>query len=187
MMHSDLRPDDISNPNTRESCVCSPRRDDRTAPAHAAPVPRISWQHSLEPAFARFVWLILLVGSTAALVTAWHVSPDPRGHSTHEQLGLSPCGFYLTTGYPCPTCGATTAFAWVVHGHPLMGLATHPFGALLAFAAIALLGVSLAGIVTAGVPAMRLSRRSSFGLALIIMALILGSWLYKLIVMMAAR
>lgn len=186
-MQNDLRSEDTPRHPANEIRVCPVAREAPTAPATEAPFPAISWQPSLAPAFARLVWLILLVGSGAAIATGWHLKPDPRGHSTHEQLGLTPCGFYLTTGLPCPTCGATTAFAWVIHGHPWMGLKTHPFGAISAFATVALLGMSLVGIVTAGVPAIRLSRRSSFGLALAIMTLILGSWLYKLVVMTAAR
>jgi hypothetical protein len=50
-----------------------------------------------------------------------------------------------------------------------------------------LLAMSIVGIVSAGVPAIRLSRRSSVGLALGFLALFMGSWLYKLLIMMTAR
>ena len=127
----------------------------------------------------------LLAGMVLLLAAGVYLKPDPRGHGTHEQLGFARCGFYLMTGYACPTCGATTAFAWMVHGYPWMALKTHPFGALTAVVAVALLGMSIVGIVTAGVPAIRLSRRSSIALALLFLALFLGSWLYKAIVMAA--
>jgi hypothetical protein len=127
----------------------------------------------------------LLAGMVLLLAAGIYLKPDPRGHGTHEQLGFARCGFYLMTGYACPTCGATTALAWMVHGHPWMALKTHPFGALTAVVAVALLGMSIVGIVTAGVPAIRLSRRSSIALALVFLALFLGSWLYKAIVMAA--
>ncbi len=121
------------------------------------------------------------------------MSPPPVSNPTRavsaptSRLGFAPCGFYLYTGLPCPTCGATTAFTWVIHGHPWMGIKTQPFGAATAFACVALLGMSLVGIVTAGVPAIRLSRRSSFGLVLAIMSLIIGAWLYKILLTMLAR
>ncbi len=139
------------------------------------------------PRLARLSWGWVVVGCILLLSAGMYVRPDPRGHSTHEQLGLAPCGFYLMTGYPCPTCGATTAFAWMMHGHPWMAVKTHPLGAVTAVATVALLGMGIVGIVTAGVPAIRLSRRASVGLALGFAALWLGSWLYKLLVMMPAR
>ncbi len=138
------------------------------------------------PGLTRLTWGWILVGCVLLIGAGAHVRPDPRGHSTHEQLGFAPCGFYVMTGRPCPTCGATTAFAWMVHGHPWMALKTQPFGAVTAVGTAALLAMSLVGIVTAGVPAIRLSRRSSLVLAAAFLALFLGSWLYKL-VMMAGR
>jgi hypothetical protein len=137
------------------------------------------------PWLARLSWMWLLAGMVLLLAAGVYLKPDPRGHGTHEQLGFARCGFYLMTGYACPTCGATTAFVWMVHGHPWMALKTQPFGALTAVATAALLGMSIVGIVTAGVPAIRLSRRSSIALALVFIALFLGSWLYKVIVMAA--
>jgi hypothetical protein len=166
---------------------CPPAEEAGRGYVADSPTPILAWLPSLAPSFARFVWLILLAGCVMLIVMGLHLKPDPRGHSTHEQLHLPPCGFYLYTGYPCPTCGATTAFTWVVHGHPWMGLKTQPFGAIAAFVAVALLGMSLVGIVTAGVPVVRLTRRLSFGLALAIMTLLLGSWLYKIVMTLAAR
>ena len=80
-------------------------------------------------------WMWLLIGCVLLLAAGIYIKPDPRGHGTHEQLGFAPCGFYLMTGYACPTCGATTAFAWMVHGRPWMAIKTQPFGALTAVAA----------------------------------------------------
>lgn len=139
------------------------------------------------PIYTRFVWLLLMAGCVALVGTGVRLHADARGLGTHEQLGFPPCGFYLSTGVPCPTCGATTAFVWTIHGHLWMGLKTQPFGAIVALGTVALLGMGLVGIVTGGVPAIRLSRRSSFGLALGIVLLILGSWLYKIVLTMIAR
>lgn len=58
------------------------------------------------------IGLLLLAGFG---LSAW-LSPDPRGHGTHQQLGLAPCSFLLLTGLPCPSCGGTTAFAHFVRG-----------------------------------------------------------------------
>lgn len=73
--------------------------------------------------------LLILLGVGAAL------TPAARGHGTHEQLGLPACGFYVATGYPCPTCGMTTAVSSAVHGEPLRAVRTQPMGALVALLA----------------------------------------------------
>lgn len=84
----------------------------------------------------------VIVGSVAVAI-GWslsRVSPDGRGHGTHEQLGMDPCGWPLVYGIPCPTCGCTTAATQLVHGNVFGAFVTQPFGA-----AIALIGV-LAGL-----------------------------------------
>lgn len=78
---------------------------------------------------------LLAVTALAALVTAACLKPDPRGLETHTQLGLWPCGWYLASGYPCPTCGMTTAFAAATHQQPLQSLHVQPFGSVLALGA----------------------------------------------------
>lgn len=76
-----------------------------------------------------FAIAAVAIAVTAALSS---VEPDPRGHGTHEALGLSPCSWPRTYGGPCPTCGATTAACLLVHGRPFAALATQPFGAAIA-------------------------------------------------------
>lgn len=66
--------------------------------------------------------------SLALLCVAASLHPDPRGVETHTQLGLWPCGWYLATGSPCPTCGMTTAFSAAATGHPWLAIKTQPFG-----------------------------------------------------------
>ena len=84
----------------------------------------------------------LIVGGLAAVVI-WslsRVAPDGRGHGTHEQLGMDPCGWSIVYGIPCPTCGCTTAATQLLHGDVFGAFATQPFGA-----ALALIGL-LAGV-----------------------------------------
>lgn len=80
---------------------------------------------------AGLIGLVLL----AMLVVGAALRPAPEGHGTHQQMGLPPCGFYLATGTPCPTCGMTTAFAHVANRAPVAGFVTQPFGAALALVA----------------------------------------------------
>ncbi len=70
------------------------------------------------------------------LVIACLLEPDTRGHGTHQQLGLPPCTLIALCGVRCPTCGMTTAWAAIVHGRLLVGLAANVGGVLLALAAI---------------------------------------------------
>ncbi|MBI5850320.1 MAG: DUF2752 domain-containing protein [Planctomycetes bacterium] len=75
------------------------------------------------------------------------IEPDPRGHGTHEQLGLPPCGWPARYGKPCPTCGVTTAASLVVHLSPFRALWTQPFGAATALAGLVLAAFALRALV----------------------------------------
>lgn len=82
---------------------------------------------------------VVVVGVAATLTTLLlRVDPDPRGFGTHEQLGMDPCGFVLHYGFPCPTCGCTTAACLLVHGHPIDAFVVQPFGGALALAGLLL-------------------------------------------------
>src|SRR5262245_31491696 len=65
---------------------------------------------------ARWGLLAAAAGVIAVLALARWLEPSPLGYGTHRQLGLLPCSFRRITGYPCPSCGMTTAFAWFVRG-----------------------------------------------------------------------
>jgi hypothetical protein len=79
-------------------------------------------------------WILVAgaLGLLALLATARLLRPDPRGYGTHTQLGLLPCGFQATTGYPCPSCGMTTALAWATRGRLDRAWRANPAGCLLA-------------------------------------------------------
>ena len=62
------------------------------------------------------------------LVTGRTLTPDDRGHGTHEQLGLPPCTFYLIFKRPCPACGMTTFRAWLLRGNVGCALAANAGG-----------------------------------------------------------
>ncbi|MBL8756480.1 MAG: DUF2752 domain-containing protein [Planctomycetes bacterium] len=106
------------------------------------PKPRAPWtvpiaQGPLRPAADRaFAVAVAVVAAVCGAALA-RVQPDARGHGTHEQLGLDPCGWPIHYGIPCPTCGCTTAACLVVHGRPFSALATQPFGAVVALFGLA--------------------------------------------------
>lgn len=76
------------------------------------------------------------------LAFAARLHPNESGLGTHEQVGLGPCLAPILTGYPCPTCGMTTAVAHAVRGQWIMGFQAQPAGLALAItvAAVALMG-----------------------------------------------
>ena len=80
---------------------------------------------------ARAIWWSLAGAGAVVLAAAAILEPDVRGYGTHTQLGLPPCGFRLLTGFPCPGCGLTTAFAHAIRGDWTAASAANPLGLLL--------------------------------------------------------
>ena len=61
----------------------------------------------------------------APFAVAARLTPSQRGYGTHQQLGLPPCSFRALFGRRCPSCGATTAWAWLVRGRLAEALKAH--------------------------------------------------------------
>jgi hypothetical protein len=80
----------------------------------------------------RWALAVAALGAVGVLATARALEPDPRGYGTHVRLGLPPCQFFAVTGYRCPSCGMTTAFACVVRGRLGAAWRANPAGSLLA-------------------------------------------------------
>lgn len=81
--------------------------------------------------FRRLCWFGAVLAALALLAAASRLTPDPRGHGTHTQLGLPPCGFLWLTELPCPACGMTTAFAHGVRGSFAQAAVANPVGFVL--------------------------------------------------------
>ena len=73
---------------------------------------------------------ILILGAFALIVPVF-LWPASSLVGTHTQLFLPPCFFYRLISVPCPTCGMTTSFSLVAHGHPVRAFLAHPLGILL--------------------------------------------------------
>lgn len=80
-----------------------------------------------ERAFAAGVAVLAL----SVLITACWLTPSEQGFGTHRQLGLAPCGWAVTFGKPCLTCGMTTSFTLMAHGRVLDSILAQPMGAVL--------------------------------------------------------
>jgi hypothetical protein len=98
---------------------------------------------------SRIAWAALALGALGVLVVARLVTPDPSGFGTHEQLGLPRCLFRALTALPCPSCGLTTAFAYMVRFDAVGATRAHALGAPLFLAAVAAVPVALVGAMRA--------------------------------------
>lgn len=112
-------------------------------------------------------------------VAAW-LSPDRSGMGTHTQLGRPPCTWPMLLGYPCPTCGMTTAFAHTVRGELPAAFRAQPAGLVLAMGTIVAAVVSLGVLMTGRVWAVNWYRVSPSWVPLGLVLLILAGWGYKL-------
>jgi len=129
----------------------------------------------------RLIAAAVAAGCVATVAVGLSLQPSPRGLGTHEQLGLPPCQFLLTTGMPCPTCGATTAFAAMVHGRPVQAFRAHPLGAVLALVVVVAAAMALTTALGA-ISWLPLLRRLPWqSIALGGAALWVGSWIYKIL------
>jgi hypothetical protein len=109
------------------------------------------------------------------------LSPDARGHGTHEQLGLAPCAMMRLTGLPCFLCGMTTSFAWLGHGHPIRALAAQPAAVCLAVGLSLAVALALVGAAAGRLPWVAYPARFAGPAAAGVGAVLTGGWLYKLI------
>jgi hypothetical protein len=74
---------------------------------------------------AQLVWFIVwCMASIGALVA----TPNVHGHGTHTSLGLPACPSVQVFDRPCPGCGLTTAFAWMVRGDVGRAAKAHALG-----------------------------------------------------------
>lgn len=110
--------------------------------------PILVWKRLGQPLTGRLYAAGILAGTVAILAVAARLHPNQQGMGTHRELGLPPCGFVLATGYPCPTCGMTTAFACAVRGQFRSALRSQVAGLTLA------LGTAIAGVL-AGIALVR--------------------------------
>ena len=108
----------------------------RFADAGRAQTPRWGFSAALGPS----VGLTATVAA-CALAAAATVSPD----AVHD--GPVVCPFRLMTGLPCPGCGLTRSWVYLLHGQPGAATAANPFGILVLLASVALVAVVTSSVV----------------------------------------
>ena len=130
---------------------------------------------------ARLIGGLVLCGSAAFLSVAAWITPDPAGFGSHHQLGYPPCTVLVVLGYPCPTCGMTTAFAHTVRGELLSAFKAQPAGLALALATIVAASVSLGTVITGKVWVVNWYRVPPVRVTLVAVMLLAGAWTYKIV------
>jgi hypothetical protein len=122
---------------------------------------------------------IFLACGTVLGVAVW-LKPDARGYGTHEQLGAGRCGMLVATGFPCPSCGMTTAFAYTVRGQWVRAIWAQPSGFLLALATVAgaVLGLWMLG--TGRMPPFDYVAITPYRLFATLLIVLLGGWAAKI-------
>ena len=178
-----------NGPTVQPPLVITPIRTDAPKPDPGAtqhPLgPLVYRVTPLRPIRARFAALAVLIGSISLIAIAASVTPHRAGLGSHRQLGLPACSMITLTGYPCPTCGMTTAFAHTVRGQWLAAFHSHPAGFSLALLTIIAGAVSLGVVVTGKVWMINWYRVSPVRVTVGAVLLVLGGWAYKLAVGLA--
>ena len=132
------------------------------------------------PTTARLIAAAVFVGCAGLLALAGYLEPDPSGMGTHQQLGFPTCTMVMLFGYPCPTCGMTTAFAHAVRGELISAFNAQPAGLVLALVAILAASVALGVAATGKVWAVNWYRISPALVTLLAVLVVLGGWIYKI-------
>ena len=138
-----------------------------------------------DPFSVRLWSAAFLLGSLALVAAAIYVQPTRDGAGnrlgSHQQLpGLGPCGMMVQTGFPCPTCGMTTAYAHTVRGQLGQAFLAQPTGMLLAIATI--LTIPAAGwcLLRGRLPAVQIPILTPYRLCLGALILLVAGWAFKL-------
>lgn len=129
----------------------------------------------------RLIALVLTIVTGAILGVAIYLSPDTRGHGTHEQLGLPQCNWVTAFNIPCPTCGMTTAFTHAAEGDFIGSFQSQPFGFLLAILTACTFLVSLYVLATGSAVGSMLSRLWRPRMVWLVVFVLVLAWGYKIL------
>ena len=121
--------------------------------------------------------VVAVVGWVLGLA-GW-LRPSVDGVGTHEALGVGPCIYWASTGRPCPTCGMTTAFSWMVRGRVVRAFGAQPAGAVLCLTVMGLGVVALVTVLTGRLWGVDWVRVTPGRVGWAVLLLVLGGWGYK--------
>ncbi|MEK7467351.1 MAG: DUF2752 domain-containing protein [Planctomycetota bacterium] len=128
----------------------------------------------------RLVNSVLVAIAAGLVIVSALVTPSPTGMGTHERLGLPPCMFLKWTHIPCFSCGMTTSWAHMAHGHPWQAVKAQPMGVALFTATVAAGLASLVFLFTGGTVERRFNRYGKHA-TIGFWAGLFGAWVYKIV------
>jgi len=132
------------------------------------------------PPSARIISAIAAAGCLGVLIVAWFLTPSSEGLGTHQQLGLSECGWITAVNLPCPSCGMTTAFSHAANGDLLSSFVTQPMGMLLAVGAAVTVVVGTYTAVTGSMLAPFLGGMFNTRVMWVLVMLLMLAWMWKI-------
>jgi hypothetical protein len=142
--------------------------------------PLVVWQQVDSPVVGRLYALTFALMGLAVLGVAARMTPSRDHLGTHRQLGLPPCSFAAMTGYPCPTCGMTTAYACLVRGQLIEAVRASIFGTVLAAGTAALVILGLACAVIGRYPNLNWYRVDAVKVVYFAALFLAASWAFKI-------
>lgn len=116
-----------------------------------------------------------------AIALARGLTPDAHGFGTHVQLGLPRCGFLALTGMPCPSCGLTTAFAYMARFDVLHAVRANVVGVPLFLGTLTAIPYCMVGGVRGWPLEATLKRLRLTAVAVIIGLTVALSWIARLL------
>ena len=136
----------------------------------------------VRPILSRLIAAGVVGAAVAILFVAGMLLPAPGREPTGRQLRLPVCGFLVSTGYPCPTCGMTRAFGHVVRGQLVEGFVAQPMGALVCLGVMLAVPAGLVVLVTGRGWRVDWYRVRPDRLLWGVLAVFLAAWGYKVLV-----
>ncbi len=109
------------------------------------------------------------------------LKPSAAGIGTHQQMGLPACTFLKMTGYPCPSCGLTTSFAYAVRLEFGRSLSVQPFGFVFFWLMILWIPVSIILTSKEMTWSEMIDGRWAPTIFYMLMALYVTGWIWKLV------
>lgn len=127
---------------------------------------------------------VVLLGLTApwliVFVVATRIDPyaggEPARMGTHQQLGLPECNFKALAGFPCPSCGMTTSFSFMIRADVWNSVQANFAGTALAGFGMLFIPWAFASAFLGRFVFIRSLELVIFRLALIFLVLLFGRW-----------
>jgi hypothetical protein len=134
--------------------------------------------------WVRGALLTVVVGLVAVFAIAVWIDPYDQNGNVREtydkDLGLPPCTFKYVTGQPCPSCGMTHSFVFLLHGNVVESLRWNSVGTMLAVFWLALIPWCLGSVICRRPLFVLTIERPLTWMIVVFMTLVLVRWLIVL-------